>query len=346
MSLAFDVVPGKSLGPFVLGMPVGQAIAYLREHERVIATVELTLQDAERQCTLALVDEKIALVFGPDQTLQRVKVEMGERFVSLSYEGVFFAGPRAASKATLEELARVFGPTYPGERLAERFLLDYPGLGFEVPLAAPLQEEEAMPLHFEAQRLVVFHGRRQRAPEAVSLSKVTAALPGCERYLEPIELVPGQGIRLRNEVLLAVGAHEQSVRSELGVPSGEHIKTDGRMKIHGAEAAKDHDYFLRFAGLGLDVLMSGREHVVLKFIAHSNHVQHLVFGEYARCNWTCRGVQVGARLSPETRQALVLDVDSEPLVDSRPGLTTRFHGGANLVVEVLPSNLIETVQIW
>lgn len=36
-----DIVPSKRLGPFVLGMPVGQTLEYLQEHEREISSVQV-----------------------------------------------------------------------------------------------------------------------------------------------------------------------------------------------------------------------------------------------------------------------------------------------------------------
>jgi hypothetical protein len=38
-----DIVPSKRLGPFVLGMPVGQALEYLQEHEREISSVQIVI---------------------------------------------------------------------------------------------------------------------------------------------------------------------------------------------------------------------------------------------------------------------------------------------------------------
>ncbi len=381
-----DIVPGKRLGPFVLGMPVGQAIEYVQEHEREVSSVVMLLgAGLNEDFALELREEGVRLHFdGTLQTLRFVHVyELGR--LALSYEGKPVAGPRAPEPSLVALLA-AFGPSYPGMLRGQRYELNYPGVGFVLPvlpglaaqgrpdgpLEAPLQEGSVA----VAREMLVFRGKQLGAPQDVSLGKITQALPGCSGYFREVVLRVGAGLELPgagqggSALLLPLGCGAQDVRTVLGEPDRVFDKTDARLRIHAEEeggkggAAGEEtdeggggDYFFNYTGLGLDVLLDGQSHRAVKFVAHSNAPQHDNFQQYARANWRVAGPD-GAVLaslsrpwSPETRSALGIAPDVDPVVHSRPDrtlthLSTSFFGRDGLIVEVLKNNQIESVQIW
>ena len=380
--LKFEVIPGKSVGPFVLGMAVGAAVAWTRQHERDVAQVELAV-DVEGGVQLTLVDEGLRLFFSPHlQTLQLIHAfALGP--LPLEYQGRPIAGGRATEvQPSLATLYAALGPTYPGEWLGKLYQLNYPGLGLVLP-DGPGHGEP--PTTLQATELLVFRGRRQAAPEAVPRERSAAG------YLRAVWLEAGVGLRLDDEngPEVRLGAHAQDARAELGLPSGRHTRDDARMRIHadspgpegaaaaaadvrqiaqgssnsvaneGDEGDKIHlesqgqDYFLVWASLGLDLLLDGRSHLVRGVIAHSNWPQHDGFFEYDRCNWSVVGthVAVGQRWTDISRRELKIDANVEPVVHTRPiglknTLTTHYYGRDGLIVEVLPTGEIETVQIY
>jgi hypothetical protein len=247
-----DIVPGKRVGPFVLGMPVGAAIDYVQGHEREISAVQLQLgAGLDEDFALDLREEGLRLHFdGVLQTLRCVHVyELGR--LALSYEGRPVAGPRAAEPSLVALLA-AFGPSYPGQLAGPRYHLNYPGVGFVLPvlpglaaqgrpdgpLEAPLQEGSVA----VARELLVFRGKQLAAPQDVPLGKVTNALPGCASYFREVLLRPGVGLELPGAaagggpLLLPLGCGAQDVRVVLGEPDRVFDKTDARLRIHAEEA--------------------------------------------------------------------------------------------------------------
>lgn len=333
---------------------------------------------------LELRDEGIRLHFdGALQTLRLVHaVELGRGPVTFSYEGRAVAGPRAP-EASLAALLAAFGPSYPGTLQNGLYHLNYPGVGFVLragpalagvpdgPLEAPMQEGSVA----LATELFVFRGKQLGSPQDVSLAKITHALPGCEHYLEEVLLRVGRGIELpaRQNAVLLLGCSAQDVRMVLGEPESIFVKTDGRLKIHaedndgaglqlsggaGSEPSGEEDYFFNFFALGLDVLLDGQTHRAIKFVAHSNAPQHDSFVQYSRARWSLALDQgppvltVGQVLGAEARAALGLPERQDPVVYSRPDgvgrshLSTAFYGREGVIVEVLKSGQVETVQIW
>jgi len=373
--LSFEVVPGKKLGPFVLGMPIGQAIRWVQEHEREINLVEFQFGvELEEDVCLDLKDEGLRLHFGgATQTLQSAHVyQLGK--LQLTYETKPFAGVRAVDPSLLA-LYQVFGPSYPGEMLNSTYQLNYPGLGFAFPIPPQFADITEAPVELPdgsvplADALLLFKGRLQREPEEVSLSKVTAKLPHCAHYLQPVVLEVGKGIRLpaQENLLLPLRCHVQEVRVVLGEPQRTHSKTDARLQIHARENDENRsgegqhvdpvpDYFMNYTEMGLDVLVCGTTQRVLKYVAHSNLPTHDNFYQYARCNWTLVGEDGEAITyydvwSEETRKRMGIDPETQPVVHNRPAergqhhLSTYFYGRSGLIVEVLKSDQIETVQI-
>jgi hypothetical protein len=198
----------------------------------------------------------------------------------------------------------------------------------------------------------------------VSLSKVTAKLPHCAHYLQPVILTVGEGLRLpaQEDARLPLRCHVQEVLVVLGEPQRTHSKTDGRLQIHAVEGEsreaeeEEPDYFLNYTELGLDVLICGTTQRVLKFVAHSNLPTHDNFYQYARCNWTVVGeegrpVSYQDTWTEDVRKRLGIDEQTQPVVHNRPAdrgqhhLSSYFYGRSGLIVEVLKTDQMETVQI-
>lgn len=331
----------------------------------------------EEDFVVELREEGLRLHFdGVLQTLRLVHArELARSPVSFSYEGRAVAGPRAPEPA-LAALLAAFGPSYPGLAQPGAYHLNYPGVGFVLPallplplgpLEAPMQEGCLGP----ASELLVFRGKLLSQPQEVSLAKITHALPGCHSYLQPVLLRVARGIELPGATLL-LGCSAQDVRAALGEPESVFVKTDARLKIHaedqeglqlsggGGDGAGtgEEDYFFNFFSLGLDVLLDGQTHRAIKFVAHSNAPQHDSFVQYARARWSLAPeegeavLSVGQVLGAEARAALALPERQDPVVYSRPDgtgrshLSTAFYGREGVIVEVLKSGQVETVQIW
>ena len=185
---------------------------------------------------------------------------------------------------------------------------------------------------------------------------------------------------------LGLGCSAQDVRLVLGEPENVFVKTDARLKIHAEDEGRvgggggggggglsnsvitamassasetgEEDYFFNYFALGLDVLLDGQTHRAIKFVAHSNAPQHDAFVQYARARWSLaleKGpalLSVGQVLSAEVRASLGLPEKQDPVVHSRPDgagrshLSTAFYGRDGVIVEVLKSGQVETVQIW
>lgn len=158
------------------------------------------------------------------------------------------------------------------------------------------------------------------------------------------------------------------LKTVLGPPEGRFNKTDDKLKIHSERASpplggRSLDYFYNYCSLGLDVLFDGELHTVIKFVVHSNFPSHDSFNRYNKCNWTIEteqghNVNSSHLWSPEVRAALGIDDAAKPVVynrpaedkkaeDAQPGhLTTLFYGRHGIIVEVMKSDLIESVQMY
>ncbi|KAA0193333.1 hypothetical protein FBUS_07509 [Fasciolopsis buskii] len=87
---------------------------------------------------------------------------------------------------------------------------------------------------------------------------------------------------------LHFGATVQDVLSALGSPSRIFYKTEDKMQIHmpkwyRVDQPRGSDYFFNYFTLGVDILVDGQTHQVIKFILHTNQPGEYTFNTYYRC---------------------------------------------------------------
>eukprot|EP01116_Phalansterium_solitarium_P022448 TRINITY_DN741_c0_g1_i1.p1 TRINITY_DN741_c0_g1~~TRINITY_DN741_c0_g1_i1.p1 ORF type:complete len:400 (+),score=174.33 TRINITY_DN741_c0_g1_i1:154-1353(+) len=317
--LALDVVPGKKVGPFTLGMPIGEAIGWIQQKNKLISHAELKYNEAEPLATDIIVElneDGLMLRFEPfTQKLKAIEVYDVPKLV-LSYAGTEFSGGSGlgARTATLVSVNERFGPTHPGEFQPQRSLyyLHYPGLSFAFVIprkyAALYSDRNAIPpMEFPdrqtpvANRIYVYAGTDMLKP---------AALPPAPNplYFEEVQVqLDGSLHFMTRGTTLDFTSTTQDVLSMLGPPTRVFFKQQDLMKIHvggtaspaqsqlhappqqhetvSATVSGSGDYFYNYCALGLDVLFEPRTHRAVKFVLHSNFPAHAEFNTYVKCNF-------------------------------------------------------------
>eukprot|EP00029_Vermamoeba_vermiformis_P005177 TRINITY_DN1725_c0_g1_i1.p1 TRINITY_DN1725_c0_g1~~TRINITY_DN1725_c0_g1_i1.p1 ORF type:complete len:446 (-),score=156.25 TRINITY_DN1725_c0_g1_i1:131-1468(-) len=97
---------------------------------------------------------------------------------------------------------------------------------------------------------------------------------------------------------LTFGSSPQDVLVALGPPDQIFYKLHDPMRIHRPVAVPvpgrgrvieerllNDEYFYNYFRLGFDILFDGEEHVIKKFVLHTNYPTDPHFNQYARCNY-------------------------------------------------------------
>jgi len=91
--LTMEIIPSKCFGPFTLGMPIGEALIWIQQKNKLISHVELKYYDQEplsMDIILDLHEDGVMLRFEPKtQQLKCIEVYDVPR-VRLSYSGTVF----------------------------------------------------------------------------------------------------------------------------------------------------------------------------------------------------------------------------------------------------------------
>lgn len=82
----------------------------------------------------------------------------------------------------------------------------------------------------------------------------------------------------------------QDVLGALGSPHKVFYKSEDKMKIHSPSPHKQvpskcNDYFFNYFTLGVDILFDSTNHLVKKFVLHTNYPGHYNFNIYHRCDF-------------------------------------------------------------
>lgn len=291
--LDVEVIPGKSVGEFKIGMPISSAIAHIQKNYKTISAVELKYCEEDLLNTYLLIDlneEGLLLRFEPrTQRLHSIEVYDLTRVV-LRYCGVAFSGPDTLPTFVL--IYGRFGPSFPGEYNRDRqtYCLDYPGVTFTFPIPNKWKhfDEAELPIEFSdgttptAARMVVYHGEKR--------DTTIPPLDLKEDYFEELRVHAAHGIKfMRRGCRLDFQSTAQDVLTELGRPDRTFYKHEDKMRIHSGDqaiiGAGCEDYFYNYFKLGLDILFDMRTHVVKKFILHTNFPCHNDFNIYNKCNF-------------------------------------------------------------
>eukprot|EP01126_Amoeba_proteus_P005966 TRINITY_DN1205_c0_g1_i4.p1 TRINITY_DN1205_c0_g1~~TRINITY_DN1205_c0_g1_i4.p1 ORF type:complete len:243 (-),score=41.63 TRINITY_DN1205_c0_g1_i4:818-1546(-) len=108
---------------------------------------------------------------------------------------------------------------------------------------------------------------------------------------KPLILSPSQGIMFPDiNATLSFGNTPQDVLTVLGSPQHISYKKSNPLSIHKGREKQEsceyqYDYFYNYFDLGLDVLFDATEHVIKKFVVHTNFPTHPNFNVYQKCHF-------------------------------------------------------------
>ncbi|CAK0785960.1 hypothetical protein CVIRNUC_009173 [Coccomyxa viridis] len=299
MLLTLEVLPGRGLAYFTLGMSLFDAVNLIRKRRSDLSCVEVKYANQallNQDIVINFPEHGFHLRFDPrSQRLRLIEVYDVTR-LQVKYGKSLIGG--ASHPATFVRVYDICGPTYPGEfeAKARTYTLHYPGLAFLFPI--PPQHAEAvsenhigMPLEFHdgstplAARICIY-----TASEASSDAVASAAAPPAPSGSlcgEVVEARVHEGLRFCSGAqAISFGDSPQDVWSELGAPSSTAAKsTDSMLMQMRSGDAPGADYFYTYHSRGLDILFDGQTHKVKKFVLHTNVPGHPDFNVYAKCNF-------------------------------------------------------------
>lgn len=308
-AITLDLRPGAALGPFLLGMPVCDALAYVDQHPSTFNAVQLKYHEEEpllNDFVISFPDQGFHLRFEPrSQRLRLIEVFDVQR-LQMRYAKSSIGGANIA--ATFVAVYALLGPTFPGFYDMERctYTLFYPGLSFAFPIPAQYtdccQDREAeLPLEFPdgttpvMSRVCIYDssiGSGVGVGVGSLLKKaVLPQLPAGSLYLEEVHAKLGEELLFTGGGQhLAFGASPQDVWAELGRPCGIHKKQVDPMVIHSASDSRPRttlcgDYFYNYFSRGIDILFDGQTNRIKKFVLHTNFPGHTDFNCYIKCNF-------------------------------------------------------------
>ncbi|KAF8525321.1 hypothetical protein JB92DRAFT_2877475 [Gautieria morchelliformis] len=374
LSLEYDLVPGHSLGPFVLGSSLWKTLEYLRESKGSYPQVNVKF-DPENPVTspviLHVVPYLDLLFSGAYQRLHTISVRrlqptgLGMPF-TLRYKNSILASSDEPLRKS--GVTRVFGPTYPGD------VMRYPGVWFGF-------QEDGEDLNkgskvgqgddrtCEVRKVVI----RQKAleDEARDVLDEVCECSAMSGELSSAIVKVHDGITLHFHpstspvVRIRLGTSAEDLNCDLGPPLRVHYKEDDRMNIHASsgltEEGAETDYFYNYFHLGMDFLISGSAHKVKKIILHTNVPGSPAFQRYMRCPWEIQGnpedddddspprakfydkIDVISQLLNPVSLATTPSMELDRVDDERlclPGSKTQLLGFDGAVAEVSVANVL------
>lgn len=300
--LTFELRPGRSVGPFELGLPICEAVAVVSAHADTLRQVEIKYSESDpvrQEIIMNFPSYGFHLRFESEkQCLRMVEVYDVTR-LQLRFAASLIGG--TTSSASFVNLYECFGPTYAGKYDVSKgmYALEYPGLLFEFPIPDKyaevcLNNPSELPLEFPdgttpvAARMCVFAGAfKDNVQDGVLVSQ---AVPRNLSYFEEVRVSLGECLKFAGGAVIAFGDSPQDVWTQLGAPGESFFKEPGAKLLHARDDAAENrdasaDYFYNYFNRGLDVLFDGTTHCAKKFVLHSNAVGHADFNVYVKCNF-------------------------------------------------------------
>jgi hypothetical protein len=378
--LQLQLVPGKGLGDFTLGMPIAESINVIQQNIDAISHVELKFNESDplnMDIILDLTEDGFLLRFEPaSQRLKMIEIYDVPK-VTLTYCGSVFSAANVPPTFVL--IYSRFGPSYPGDYNSAKnaYYLHYPNLSFKFPIpakyhslytdgtAAPHSE---LPVEFPdgttpiTTRIYIYNGSSLSAPTLPQLAPTSL-------YFEPVVVNIGSGLFFtKRNASLGFDSSPQDVISELGPPTRVYYKEEDKMRIHSVSSngVSYADYFYNYFPLGLDFLFDAHTHTVKKIVLHTNFPTHFEFNQYSKCNFRIAVPKPTEDLSAngEGEHVVYIEPDmrwdgiqglfgkaSKPVVNSRTTSTnpfgaTYFYGYPGVIFEVMRNNHIASVCIF
>ncbi|KRX66404.1 UPF0183 protein C16orf70 -like protein [Trichinella sp. T9] len=318
-NMDFEIVPESALlnehVKLQLGMPLGQAIAYLQRAYQIFKGIELVYSDKDplvSDVVVNLTNNGIKLLFDASSQLLKVIEIIDMNKVCLSYSGMVFSTP--SKKPSIEKV----NETFVYDSVQHVYILSWRGLSMLFPAEQnlkPFFTRGLSSLHFAdgttlfVSKIVIYHGN---SLTETTISKTPVSCYHGQCYAEKIEVMRsdvrtfGLNITLSSERvdctsysnnspemlnrLILFGDSCQKVASALGFPNAVYYKSEDKMRIHLPSAQRTKcneksDYFYNYFTMGLDILFDATSHRVKKFVLHTNYPGHYDFGIYNRCNF-------------------------------------------------------------
>lgn len=412
--LELEVVPERSLGneqwEFILGMSFQQSVQILQQQVRCIKGIQVLyseLNPLAMDLVIHLSYDGIRLIFDP--VLQRLKVieVYNMNKVKLKYCGIPFNSPEVPP--TIEQIDQSFGATHPGvyDAAQQLFILNFRGLSFSFPIESKYQPRYT---HGLAQlpfpngsspvvsKMDIYSGNSRtdtRAPplpmccfynhcylDHLDVLRENNRTVGLKLYLIAEVLGPSKLLELKKQNMMRTvkfGDSCQDVTASLGCPGKIFYKADDKMKIHSPNAHtlvsyQSKDYFYNYFTLGLDILFDAKNHLVKKFILHTNYPGHYNFNMYYRCDFKILLNPDKPKSTGESTLIEVADQDSQaitaytkwdtiqelvkpteqPVVLHRASSTnttnpfgsTFCYGYQDMIFEVMPNNHLASITLY
>lgn len=337
--MQYNVVPSKSLGPFILGMQVGLAIKKLSDNYLQYKLVNFVFSDMNPlslDLVLDLANEGIQLRFDPvSQRLKFIDVYDPKR-VTLSYGGALLSA--AGTTPVMSDLYHKIGPsTGQYDTHQKVFVLKYPGLSLFFPVPSTKEHKPEIDLTDSfafsdgsvptLANLCVHFGSDCSHPGLPPLREPVCSA-WAPHYFQEV-LVSREGelefTMLKKKVRLADNC--QDVLLELGPPDDVFFKTEDKMRIHSSttQSLPCADYIYNYFGLGIDILFDCLKHTAKKIVLHTNQPAHFDFNRYTKCNFrlqlarsSMHSFAPAAMDRPSARSRVLF----HSVVDTQPGPVT------------------------
>eukprot|EP00052_Salpingoeca_macrocollata_P005392 m.47181 g.47181 ORF g.47181 m.47181 type:complete len:458 (+) comp14839_c0_seq1:94-1467(+) len=298
--LEMDVIPGKAIGPFCIGMALNALLTHLEAQYQNIHSVKLFYSDEDPLCMDVLVQipsvgielrfnaesQRLHLIDVFDPTKVTLLYNSNVINESLAFSSIYHSFGMARGKY---------------DKKRRKYLLPYPGLVFFFPVPAVhesifAQGKTDLTVDFLfpdgsdpiLSNLCLFGGSDFEAPDTPPVSEVYRRCSLSPHYGQQVQVLPGHGLRFKGMgVEVHFGDSCQTVITQLGPPSDVFYKSEDKMRIHSSRASTIScaDFFYNYFSLGVDVLFDGTSLKAKKFVVHANVPGHFDFHRYDRCNF-------------------------------------------------------------
>ncbi|KIJ99374.1 hypothetical protein K443DRAFT_133084 [Laccaria amethystina LaAM-08-1] len=365
-TLDVDIRPGLGLGIFEIGK--------LRHLQHVFPQVDVKYDPDSSAITPIVLHIRphLDLLFsGKHQRLHTIclrNLRDPNPPVTLRYKDTVLSSTEEVLRRV--GVSRTFGPTYPGNGLR------YPGLWFsfeEEGMTEGLKGSATDGRMQEVKRILISQkGNDGKGQDALDEVAECSAMAG---DVASVVVKVHDGITIyfygtAPSKLLFIRLGEttaEDLTNELGPPLRVHYKDDERMTIHSTRRQEmGNGYFYNYFQHGMDFLLSGTSHTVIKIILHTNLPGSSMFQRYKRCNWEIEGKPeddeddtpprkrfydrfetISHFLSPrEPPPSMLLDRTDEEDDLTLPSPATRLHGYDGIILEVTESSQIAAVMLF
>eukprot|EP00301_Raphidiophrys_heterophryoidea_P005594 c12334_g2_i3.p1 GENE.c12334_g2_i3~~c12334_g2_i3.p1 ORF type:complete len:389 (-),score=100.35 c12334_g2_i3:498-1664(-) len=292
--LTLEVNPAHSLGPFVLGMSVGECLDFLRAppNSSDFPVIDVKYNEQEvynHPIVLDLVENGISLQFDAVSQLLVLMIVHSPALIKLSYRSIVFNAPNV-QPAFGTICPQLFGMTQSGEwsstTTSSSYLLKYPGISFrfEIPTEFRNAFKEDLPIELPdgsspiASRIEIHPAPHVFASRTHALHPIT--------HLPNIVAKVDEGLEV-DHTLIALGSPFQDILHVLGTPSHTHFKHSDQMLIHVAQEATACNHVIHsYKHAGIDVVVDVIDNTIKKFVLHTNIPGHVHFQIYHKCPFT------------------------------------------------------------